>query len=70
MINPQYHLCIRQENQQPQLLTGIRSNQKAQVVLVLQGPKDIPFNLLIVWSHGQRIVECVIRLLVSYYFSP
>jgi calpain-7 len=52
MINPQYRLSLH-----PKL-------EKAKVTLTLQVGKDLPVNVAMVWSQGQRISERVPRFRV------
>ena len=54
MMNPQYHLHIHPERQ-----PGTQSNLKSRLELVLQGDRDIPLNMMVVWSQGERIFEWV-----------
>ncbi|KAL0955704.1 hypothetical protein HGRIS_001924 [Hohenbuehelia grisea] len=50
MLNPQYHLTIHP----PKVPT---SGGKANIVLLMQSSKDIPINMTVVWSQGERIAE-------------
>jgi calpain-7 len=52
MVNPQYHLHIHAERQ-----TGPQSSLRAKVELILQGHREIPLNMIVVWSQGERIFE-------------
>jgi calpain-7 len=57
MMNPQYRFCIHPEKRKQSRSDGTRSYSKAQVVLVVQGSKDIPYNIMVVWSQGERVTE-------------
>lgn len=35
------------------------SGQKSVVIVSAQGPREVPLNVTVVWSSGERIVECV-----------
>jgi calpain-7 len=48
MINPQYRLWLHPSN---------LKSEKAKVTLTLQAGKDLPVNVAMVWSQGQRISE-------------
>lgn len=53
MLNPQYHLRLHtpvKGNSQPG-----SSMAKASVVFTVQGARDIPVNVTLVWSKGERI---------------
>ncbi|KAH7907349.1 hypothetical protein BJ138DRAFT_1160375 [Hygrophoropsis aurantiaca] len=52
MVNPQYHLRIHADKQDAQ-----RAGTQAGVVLVAKGPRDMPLNITVVWSSGERTVE-------------
>ncbi|EEB93679.1 hypothetical protein MPER_07629 [Moniliophthora perniciosa FA553] len=51
MINPQYHLHIH-----PSGNAAARSS-KAHLAVTMEGNKDLPMHVMIVWSQGQRIIE-------------
>lgn len=55
MANTQYHLRIHPA----QYASGpaARAGPKAGVVLALQGARDVPLNVAVVWSQGERIAE-------------
>jgi hypothetical protein len=50
MINPQYRLCLHPTN---------LKSERAKLALTLQVGKDVPVNVAMVWSQGQRISEWV-----------
>jgi calpain-7 len=52
MVNPQYHLRLHPEKQKQTSL-----NTREKVVFTLQGPRDTPLHVTVVWSQGERIVE-------------
>ncbi|CCM05215.1 uncharacterized protein FIBRA_07425 [Fibroporia radiculosa] len=54
MDNPQYHLRLFPDKS---LRTNNGGNIKAPTSVVLQGPRDVPLNLSLVWSQGERITE-------------
>lgn len=55
MFNPQYHLRIHPDHSSKAGNRGKRS----RVQLSLNGDRQIPFNVVGVWSQGQRITEYV-----------
>jgi len=55
MVNPQYHLVIHPQ----QAKVEGRVNGKAKVTLTLQASKDVPVNVAMVRTHGQRVTEYV-----------
>ena len=55
MVNPQYHLVIHP--QQARVERGM--NGKTKVALTLLASKDVPVNVAIVRSQGQRVAEYV-----------
>ena len=61
MVNPQYHLRIHP----PKSRVGSNASGKARTTLSLQASKDVPVNVAIVWSQGQRIVEYVALFEIS-----
>ncbi|KAH7925291.1 cysteine proteinase [Leucogyrophana mollusca] len=52
MVNPQYHLQIHPDQKGAQY-----AGTKAGVVFAVQGPRDMPLNITVVWSSGERTVE-------------
>ena len=50
MTNPQYRLRLHAG-------TGVPENTKAPFHFSVDGPKDLPLNLKIVWAKGQRVTE-------------
>jgi calpain-7 len=58
MVNPQYHMRICPENGRAVLEPNSgRAELKASVVLTCQASREIPLNVTLVWSQGERIVE-------------
>ncbi|KAF8523246.1 cysteine proteinase [Gautieria morchelliformis] len=55
MTNPQYRLQLRPN------LTGEGSNEndRTQVCISVKGPKELPLNVKIIWSNGQRVTELI-----------
>uniref|UniRef100_A0A0W0FBM1 Calpain catalytic domain-containing protein n=1 Tax=Moniliophthora roreri TaxID=221103 RepID=A0A0W0FBM1_MONRR len=51
MVNPQYHLRI-----DPPDNAAARSS-KAHVAVTMEGNKDLPMHVMLVWSQGQRVIE-------------
>ncbi|KAK7052803.1 cysteine protease [Paramarasmius palmivorus] len=51
MINPQYHLHIRPPD------NVVARSSKAHVTVTMEGNKELPMHIMIVWSQGQRIIE-------------
>ncbi|KAG7091220.1 hypothetical protein E1B28_010271 [Marasmius oreades] len=49
MFNPQYHLRLSPER------ASVRT--KGRVMLTVEGSKDLPMQIMVVWSQGQRIIE-------------
>ncbi|PPR00890.1 hypothetical protein CVT24_000375 [Panaeolus cyanescens] len=58
MANPQYRLSIHSPTNNP-------SVGKALITLSLQSSKDVPVNVAMVWSQGQRLSELSERDLVA-----
>ncbi|KAF8150612.1 hypothetical protein B0H34DRAFT_801552 [Crassisporium funariophilum] len=56
MVNPQYHLVIHPPNARLQNTVNGRT-EKAKATLTLQTSKDMPVNVAVVWSQGQRVAE-------------
>ncbi|KAK0459293.1 uncharacterized protein EV420DRAFT_1677658, partial [Desarmillaria tabescens] len=56
MVNPQYHLQIHP-------MAHIRS--KSKVSLTMHTAKDLPVNITVVWSQGQRVFELAEKDVVS-----
>lgn len=56
LINPQYYLRIH-----PATSANANSTQKSQLLVELTGNRNIPLNVSIVWSQGQRITESALR---------
>ncbi|EGO00763.1 hypothetical protein SERLA73DRAFT_178686 [Serpula lacrymans var. lacrymans S7.3] len=52
MVNPQYHLRIY-----PEGLESHRAGLRSNMVIVAQASRDIPLNLTLVWSQGERTIE-------------
>ncbi|KAF8891859.1 hypothetical protein BD779DRAFT_1513523 [Infundibulicybe gibba] len=52
MLNPQYLLRI-----DPVKIANNKRGSKAKITLTLQTKKEIPVNILVVWSQGVRISE-------------
>ncbi|KAF8962724.1 hypothetical protein BDZ97DRAFT_1702205 [Flammula alnicola] len=64
MVNPQYQLTVGAQNKR----FGSEANggtSKATVTLNLQTNKDIPVNVAMVWSQGQRVSELSAKDLVA-----
>jgi len=55
MLNPQYHLRIAP----PRDVASTSAGTKAKIVLTMQTSRDIPVNIALVWSNGERIDEYV-----------
>ncbi|KAF9268466.1 cysteine proteinase [Marasmius fiardii PR-910] len=53
MFNPQYYLHLPP----PERSTGTSTRTKTRVVLTVKGSKDLPMQIMVVWSQGQRIIE-------------
>lgn len=53
MTNPQYRLQLRPN------LTGEGSdkNDRTRVCISAKGPRDLPLNVKVIWSDGQRVTE-------------
>lgn len=53
MTNPQYRLQLRPN------LTGEGSNEndRTPVFISAKGPRDLPLNVKVIWSNGQRVTE-------------
>ncbi|KAF8526006.1 hypothetical protein BU17DRAFT_41274 [Hysterangium stoloniferum] len=53
MTNPQYSLTLRTD------ATGevSHANHRAPFCFSVKGTKDVPFNIKLVWSNGQRVTE-------------
>ncbi|KAF7289323.1 Calpain catalytic domain-containing protein [Mycena indigotica] len=47
MVNPQYHLRIKQSH----------LRKKAEIALTMQMAREVPINIVVVWSQGQRVFE-------------
>lgn len=54
MLNPQYHLRIH-----PPKCDSQSRRAKAKIALTMQTSRDIPANITLVWSQGERIDEYV-----------
>ncbi|KAJ7072817.1 hypothetical protein C8F01DRAFT_1105319 [Mycena amicta] len=50
MVNPQYHLHI-QPAKHP------NAPKKADIALTMQMARDVPVNIVVVWSQGERVFE-------------
>ena len=58
MVNPQYHLRIHPETGQAASgSNGGRAGLKANVVLTCQASREMPLNITLVWSQGERVAE-------------
>lgn len=55
MFNPQYHLRISPSRNTASMSRGT----KTKVALTMQTSRDIPVNIALVWSQGERIDEWV-----------
>ncbi|KDQ28322.1 hypothetical protein PLEOSDRAFT_1041381, partial [Pleurotus ostreatus PC15] len=49
MTNPQYHLRVHSSKRS--------QNEKSNVMLSMHTSKDIPINVTVVWSQGERVME-------------
>ncbi|KAF9494200.1 cysteine proteinase [Pleurotus eryngii] len=49
MTNPQYHLRVHPSKRS--------QNEKSNVTLSMHTSKDIPINVTVVWSQGERVME-------------
>ncbi|TFK45065.1 hypothetical protein BDQ12DRAFT_674049 [Crucibulum laeve] len=54
MVNPQYSLHIHPYKNTTLSRGG---GNKAKISLILQTKKDVPVNIAVVWSQGQRVTE-------------
>ncbi|KAF9228468.1 cysteine proteinase [Gyrodon lividus] len=45
--------------------TGKTEREKASVVLSAQGPREVPLNVTVVWSSGERVVELAQKEVVT-----
>ncbi|KAF8589518.1 cysteine proteinase [Ramaria rubella] len=55
MTNPQYRLRLRPDA----LEQGNSNNVRTSFCFAAKGPKDLPLNVKIIWSNGQRVTELV-----------
>jgi calpain-7 len=53
MLNPQYHLQIFPSKD----VASASARSKAKLALTMQTGKDVPVNIALVWSQGERIDE-------------
>ncbi len=57
MNNPQYRLLVHpHSNRAPQ--PG-KSDLKIGLRLLIEGSRDLPLNLMLLWKGGERVLECV-----------
>ncbi|KAF4614242.1 hypothetical protein D9613_007736 [Agrocybe pediades] len=52
MVNPQYHLMLRPAESRTGGISGAQN-----VTITLQTNKDLPVNVVVAWSKGQRVTE-------------
>jgi calpain-7 len=53
MVNPQYHLRIHPS-------TSVSAVKKSTTKVVLKAAKDVPVNVVAIWSQGDRKDEYVV----------
>lgn len=61
MFNPQYHLRISPSRN----IASMSRGTKTKVALTMQTSRDIPVNIALVWSQGERIDELVEKELAA-----
>jgi hypothetical protein len=55
MINPQYKVIVRPD-----------SRKKIGVIkMMVQGDREIPWNIKLVWGNGTRVTEWVLTIMVG-----
>lgn len=64
MVNPQYHLRFVSDKTTTNAVTSSRE-KRPRLKLKVHGDRRIPFNVTVVWSHGQRVTDLVQNEIVA-----